>query len=69
MGYWRLGLFPDAETQYKRTLDLRRRVLGEGHADTLRVMGTLGDVYVYKGEYLQAESLLSERSIQTRSSP
>ena len=58
--YWRLGLFPDAETQYQRALDLRRRVLGEGHADTLRVMGTLGDVYVYEGEYPQAESLLNE---------
>jgi tetratricopeptide (TPR) repeat protein/predicted Ser/Thr protein kinase len=55
--YADLGLLPQAQQQLERALDLRRRVLGEKHPDTLFSMNELGDVYLTQGKYAQAEQL------------
>jgi eukaryotic-like serine/threonine-protein kinase len=55
-----LGLYPVATKQLERSLDLRRRVLGPEHPDTLRSMNTLANVYDKEGKYAQAEALNSQ---------
>ena len=58
--YEDLGLYPEAQAQMERALELRRRVLGDEHADTLSVMSLLGNLYTYQGKYGQAEPLLAQ---------
>jgi serine/threonine protein kinase/tetratricopeptide (TPR) repeat protein len=58
--YLKLGLYPEAQQQVERALDLRRRVLGEQHASTLDSMHTLGELYRLQGRYVQAEPLLTK---------
>jgi tetratricopeptide (TPR) repeat protein/predicted Ser/Thr protein kinase len=55
MTYEDLGLFPEAERQIERALDLRRRLLGEEHPDTLASMNELAGIYRDQGKYEQAE--------------
>jgi tetratricopeptide (TPR) repeat protein len=58
--YEDLGLYPEAAKQHEAALDLRRRVLGPEHPDTLRSMNNLGLVYADEGKYTQAEALHSQ---------
>src|SRR5262249_30264493 len=58
--YLDLGLLPEAQQQFERVLVLRRRVLGEQHADTLSTMNDLAEVYDHQGKYAQADQLLSK---------
>jgi tetratricopeptide (TPR) repeat protein len=55
--YTGLGLYPEAAKQLEAALDLRRRVLGREHPETLRSMNNLGNVYWREGKYPQAEAL------------
>lgn len=55
-----LGLYPEAAKQLEAALDLRRRVLGPEHPDTLLSMHELGIIYINDNKYSQAEALLSE---------
>ncbi len=55
--YTGLGLYPEAAKQFEAALDLRRRVLGREHPDTLRCMNNLANVYWREGKYPQAEAL------------
>ena len=55
--YIGLGLFPEAAKQLEAALDLRQRVLGREHPETLRSMNNLGNVYWREGKYPQAEAL------------
>jgi len=57
--YLDLGLYPQAQTHIERALDLRRRLLGEEHPDTLSVMNDLEMLYRNQGKYAQAEPLAS----------
>ena len=57
--YEDLGLYPEAQAQMERALELRRRVLGDDHKDTLILMSSLGSLYTYQGKYGQAETLLA----------
>jgi tetratricopeptide (TPR) repeat protein len=58
--YSDLGLFAEAQPQLERTLDLRRRVLGENHPDTLGTMGGLAELYLNQGRYEDAERTFSK---------
>jgi len=58
--YEDLGLYPEAAKQHEAALDLRRRVLGPEHPDTLRSMNNLALVYADEGKYAQAETLHSQ---------
>ena len=54
--YEDLGLYPEAERQIELALDLRRRLLGEEHPDTLASMNELAGIYRDQGKYEQAET-------------
>ena len=59
--YQDLGLYPDAQGQMERALDLQRRVFGEEHPDTLSTMNDLAELYLeYEGKAAQAEPLLTQ---------
>jgi serine/threonine protein kinase len=58
--YADLGLYRDAELQLERALDLRRRVLGERHPDTLMSMNNLASLYMNQGELARAKPLFTE---------
>jgi serine/threonine protein kinase/tetratricopeptide (TPR) repeat protein len=58
--YTDLGLHPEAAKQLERALDLRRRVLGAEHPDTLRTMSNLAAVYDLEGKNPQAETMDSQ---------
>jgi eukaryotic-like serine/threonine-protein kinase len=55
--YVDLGLYPQAQPQVERALELRRRVLGTDHPDTLSSMNDLAQLHAYQGNYTQAEPL------------
>ncbi|HTX38165.1 MAG TPA: serine/threonine-protein kinase [Bryobacteraceae bacterium] len=57
--YLDLGLYAPSETQMARALDLRRRVLGAEHPDTLTSTEALAEVYQHEGKYPAAEALLN----------
>jgi tetratricopeptide (TPR) repeat protein len=55
--YTDLGLYTEAGKQLERALDLRRRVSGPEHPDTLGTAGNLAALYDLEGKYAQAEGL------------
>jgi non-specific serine/threonine protein kinase/serine/threonine-protein kinase len=55
--YHALGDYPAAQPHLERALEVRRRVLGEEHPDTLNAMNNLADLYQDQGRYAQAEPL------------
>ncbi len=57
--YRDLGFFADSETQIKRALELRQRVLGPDHHDTIKSSQVLGDLYQRSGKYDAAEKVLN----------
>lgn len=58
--YANLGLLPQCQLQWERSVDLFRRFSGEHNADTLDAMRVLGDLYMREGKYPQAERLFRE---------
>jgi tetratricopeptide (TPR) repeat protein len=56
--YQSLGLLSEAESQERRALELRRRVLGGGHPDTLDSQVSLGWLLTEQGKSAEAEGLL-----------
>jgi tetratricopeptide (TPR) repeat protein len=58
--YWTGREHRIIERRYRETLDIRRRVLGPEHPDTLRSMHNLGDILYEEGRYAEAEKLLRE---------
>lgn len=57
--YLDLGLYADSEKQTERALELRRRVLGAHHKDTLKSAEALSEVYQDEGKFAAAEALLN----------
>ena len=57
--YTDLGLYPDAQKQLDRALDLYRRVLGAENPKTLQTMSRLGETASRQGKYPEAEALFS----------
>ena len=55
--YLELGLYPEGQPHMERALELRRRVLGPEHADTLTSMNNLAMLYEARGQYETAEPL------------
>lgn len=60
MTYRDLGLYAEAEPQLERALELRRRLLGDEHPDTLTSMSDLAVLYRDQSKPAQAESLLAK---------
>jgi serine/threonine protein kinase len=55
--YRDLSIYPEAQMQLERALELRRRVQGEQHPDTLSVMSDLVELDVYQGKFAAAQAL------------
>jgi non-specific serine/threonine protein kinase/serine/threonine-protein kinase len=55
--YLDLGLYPEAEQQLKRALELRQSTLGNRHPDTWSSETSLAFVYLQEGKNREAESL------------
>jgi tetratricopeptide (TPR) repeat protein len=58
--YYDLGLYPQAQQQMERAVELRRRVLGEQHPDTLTSMHQLAGLYIFEGKHQPAEQLFAK---------
>ena len=58
--YETLGLYPQAQKLQEKSLELRRRVLGPQHPDTLAVMKELGGTLRVEGQLTEAEKLLRQ---------
>jgi len=52
--YTDLGKYAEAQREIDRAIDLRRRILGEDHPDTLTAMGSLGALHLRDTQYAQA---------------
>jgi non-specific serine/threonine protein kinase/serine/threonine-protein kinase len=55
--YQKLGLYSQAESLFTQAIDVRTRVLGPDHPDTLKTKGRLGLLYVQRGRGMEAEKL------------
>lgn len=58
--YDKLGLFPEARRQYERALELRRKNLGEEHADTVLTEGALAGISWEQGKRAEAATLFRQ---------
>ncbi len=58
--YMELGLYPEGQPHLERTLELRRRVLGPEHPDTLTSMSNLAVLYRVHGQYERSETLQTQ---------
>jgi non-specific serine/threonine protein kinase/serine/threonine-protein kinase len=58
--YSGLGLRSRAETLLTRAVDIRRRILGPDHPDTLDSMSRLSEIFYFEGRYPDAEKLQRE---------
>jgi tetratricopeptide (TPR) repeat protein len=63
--YFDLGVYREAQRQWERAVDLRRRVLGPDHPDTLTSLNDLADAYRVQSAYKQAEPLFM-KVLETR---
>ncbi len=59
IAYCDLGLPAQCQPQLERAVQLRRRVLGDEHPDTLRSMNQLALLYAEQAKYAAAEALLT----------
>jgi non-specific serine/threonine protein kinase/serine/threonine-protein kinase len=57
MAYRQLSLYPKAEPQLRRALEVRLGTLGAAHEDTLDAMNQLGQLCAYQGRYDEGERL------------
>src|SRR5579862_1180890 len=60
LAYYDISLYPDAEPQLQRAADIRKRVLGAEHPDTLTSLHELAVLYNYQGRYAPAETLFKQ---------
>jgi len=56
--YLDLGIYPEAQKQIERAIELRRRLQGEYHPDTLAALRILAVLYRNHGKAAEAEALL-----------
>ncbi len=52
--------FPEAEPHLRAALDIRRRVLGSQHTDTVQSMVAMAEWFIVSGRYAEAGPLLAE---------
>lgn len=55
--YRELGRYERAEPLLKATLEIRKRLLGDEHEQTLTSMNDLPALYIHQGRYVEAETL------------
>jgi tetratricopeptide (TPR) repeat protein len=57
---WKMGKGVEAEKMSVQAMKVRKRILGQGHSDTLGSMTLVGLVYKHRGKYDAAEPLCRE---------
>ena len=57
---WATARYEEAESMYRRVIDVRRRVLGNQNADVARSLSNLAEVLVAAGRRQEAEPLFQE---------
>ncbi|MCI0630772.1 MAG: serine/threonine-protein kinase [Phycisphaerales bacterium] len=62
----RLGLHIEAESPQKRAVDIRHRVLGPEHPDTLSSIGSMGTVLAAQGKLADAEPYFEQALQESR---
>jgi eukaryotic-like serine/threonine-protein kinase len=65
VAYAGLGIYPEAEFQLQKALELRRSLLGDDQPDTLIVDQNLALVYLERGENSKAEALY-KKTLETQ---
>ena len=60
LAYYDMNLYPEAQKQLERAVDLQKRSLGPDDPDTLTSMDKLGVLYIYQARYADAEALLGQ---------
>jgi len=58
--YSALGNYPAAQVQLESALEIRRRILGDEHSDTVSSMNNLALVYLELSQYDKAEPLIAK---------
>lgn len=58
--YRNLGLLSQAENLITRCVELRQKVLGQTHQETLRALSLQGCIYDMQGNFAQAENVLTK---------
>ncbi|MEZ6235177.1 MAG: tetratricopeptide repeat protein [Phycisphaerales bacterium] len=58
--YLSLGLYPEAEEHIPVAAEIRRRILGEEHPDTLATMPNVATLYLDQGRFADAEAMHSQ---------
>jgi len=64
--YEGLGVYPEARKQLELALELRRKVLGDEHTETLRTKRFFAGLALDQGKYAEAEALFSQTLETTR---
>ena len=55
--YRDLGMYPEAQPHLERAIELRAKVQGDEHPDTLSAMRDLAEIYVFQGRFAPAQIL------------
>jgi non-specific serine/threonine protein kinase/serine/threonine-protein kinase len=58
--YYRRGMYPEAERLFIELIDVRRRVLGKDHPNTLIAMNNLAALHRTEGKYSEAEPIFRD---------
>ncbi|KAI0451044.1 hypothetical protein F5B21DRAFT_393516 [Xylaria acuta] len=58
--YAMLGKYSKSEQLYRKTLELKEKVLGKEHPDTLESMNNLANVLQYQGNYEEAKGMFRQ---------
>ncbi|MGA8103315.1 MAG: tetratricopeptide repeat protein, partial [Candidatus Acidiferrales bacterium] len=58
--YENLGLYPRAQSLQQQSMEIRQRVLGPEHPDTLNSMNSLANTLFREGHYVEAEKMYRE---------
>jgi non-specific serine/threonine protein kinase/serine/threonine-protein kinase len=62
--YLEIGVYAQAERQMERALELRRRIFGAEHPDTIAALGGLAQIYMEEGRFAEAEAT-AEKALET----
>ena len=66
--YLDLGLYPQAQAQLERAVELRQRASGADSLEAARTMRSLAEVYEFQGKYARTEQLLTHvLAVESRS--
>jgi tetratricopeptide (TPR) repeat protein len=63
--FLRTGKYPEAKQRYRQVLELKEKVLGKDHLDTLKITNQLATSLCHQGKYIEGEPMFRQ-SLQTQ---